>query len=140
MRAAVTWSGDVGQALVDYLLAGAAGDPAAFYDAGASPPDLYGDIDGYLLGTGLAAHGGDVAALLTSAYVTGDLETTRFSRFLAALGDDPRATATREITCYARAFAGLSGQSLDPAALAEAAPYFIGRFLAFVEDGARGER
>ncbi len=139
MRAAVTWSGDLGQALIDYLASGATG-PAPFYAAGASDEDLFGDIDGYLLGADNAGPAPDVAAILTSAYLESDFEATRFSRFLAALGDDPAAFIGREVACYAAAFARLSGMPLELDRAREAAPYFVGRFLAFLRDGAAAER
>lgn len=134
MRAAVTWSGDVGQALADFVLAGAA-DPAPFYEEHAPPEDLLGDIDGFVLG---ALYGGpaiDVADVLRRAYLDGDLEATRFRRFVALLGDDPRATAAREITCYTAAFARLTGAQIDPVRLMEAAPYFVDRFMSFLDVG-----
>jgi hypothetical protein len=138
LRASVTWSGDVGQALADFVLAGAQ-DPAPFYEDHAPPEDLLGDIDGFVLGAEFVGSSIDVADVLTRAYLSGDLEATRFHRFVALLGDDPRAAAAREITCYTRAFALLTGVQIDPAALTAAAPYFIDRFIAFVEDGLRAE-
>jgi hypothetical protein len=139
MRASVTWSGDVGQALADYVLAGGTGDPAPFYEENAPPEDLLGDIDGYVLGAEFGGASIDVAAVLTRAYLAGDLEATRFRRFVALLGDDPRATAAREITCYTGAFARLTGAQIDPTRLAEAAPYFIDRFMALLDAGLRAE-
>jgi hypothetical protein len=138
LRAGVTWSGDVGQALADFVLAGAR-DPAPLYDENAPPEDLLGDIDGYVLGAEFGGPTIDVADVLNRAYLNGDLEATRFRRFVSLLGDDPYAAAAREITCYTRAFALLTGVHIDPVRLAEAAPYFVDRFMAFVEDGLRAE-
>jgi len=138
LRAGVTWSGDVGQALADFVLAGAR-DPAPLYEEHAPPEDLLGDIDGYVLGAEFTGPSIDVADVLTRTYLQGDLEATRFRRFVALLGDDPHATAAREVTCYTRAFALLTGARIDPVHLAEAAPYFIDRFMAFVEDGLQAE-
>ena len=138
LRAGVTWSGDTGQALADFVLAGAH-DPAPFYDENAPPEDLLGDIDGYVLGAEFGGPAVDVADVFNRAYVVGDLEATRSHRFAALLGDDPRSAAGREITCYTRAFALLTGAQIDPDRLVEAAPYFVDRFMAFVEDGLRAE-
>jgi hypothetical protein len=138
MRAAVTWSGDVGQALIDYLASGAT-DPAPFYSAGASQEDLLGDIDGYVLGGENAGPSPDLAVILSRAYLESDFEATRFSRFLAVLGADPATFVAREIVCYAAAFARLSGMPLDADRVREAAPYFVGRFLDFLRDGVSAE-
>jgi hypothetical protein len=140
VRAAVTWSGDVGQGLVDFLLDPNATDPATFYERNASDADLFGDIDGYVLGADLLGRDDiDVAAALTRAYLESDYETTRFRRFIAALGPDPAAFAGRQIACYATAYAALTGRQLDRVRLAAATPYFVERFLAFVQAGAASE-
>jgi hypothetical protein len=138
LRAAVTWSGDLGQALIDYLTSGTM-DPAPFYSASASEEDLLGDIDGYVLGADNAGSAPDVAAILSRAYLESDFEATRFSRFLATLGNDPAAFVGREVECYAAAFARLSGMPLDADRVREAAPYFVGRFLDFSRAGASAE-
>ena len=135
MRASVTWSGDVGQALIDYVLAPDATDPATFYERNASDEDLYGDIDGYVLGAEFGGPAIDVADVLTRAYLDSDYESSRFRRFMALLGEEPEAFAGRQIVCYARSFAQLTGAPVDTARLADAAPYFVGRFVAFLNDG-----
>ena len=135
LRAAVTWSGDVGQALVDFLLAAGDDDSAAFFDAGASPEDLIGDIDGYVLGAASLGQSVDTGEVLAAAYLGGDLEATRFRRFVALLGSDPVAAAGREIVCYAYAFSRLAGAQIDPQRIAEAAPHFVERFWTFVQAG-----
>ncbi len=139
MRGFVTWSGDVGQGLIDFVLAAGATDPSGFYEANAPEEDLYGDIDGYLLGAEFGGTAIDVADVLTSAYLASDHESTRFRRFAALLGDDPEAFAAREIVCYARSFALLAGAPLDAARLTEAAPYFVARFMAFLHAGLHAE-
>jgi hypothetical protein len=138
MRAAVTWSGDVGQALSDFVASGAT-DPEPFYNSNAPAEDLLGDVDGYLLGAEFGGPSPDVAAILTRAYLESDFEATRFSRFVALLGDDPAAFVARQVGCYATAFAALSGSPVDPDAIRQAVPYFVGRFLDFVREGARQE-
>jgi hypothetical protein len=140
MRAAVTWSGDIGQGLIDFVLDREATDPAPYYERNASDEDLYGDIDGYVLSADLLGRDDiDVAAVLTRAYLESDYEATRFRRFIAALGDDPAGVAGRQIACYAASYAVLTGQQIDRARLMKAAPYFVGRFLAFVRAGAASE-
>jgi hypothetical protein len=138
MRAAVTWSGDVGEALALFVLSGEAG-PAPFFERSASPEDLYGDIDGYALGAEFGGPTIDVADVLMRAYLEGDYERQRFSRFWAALGDDPEAFAARQILCFAGSYAALTGQQVDRARLVEAAPYFVGRFLESVNMGLAAE-
>jgi len=138
MRAAVTWSGDVGEALALFVLSGDA-DPAPFFDRSASVEDLYGDIDGYALGAAFGGPAIDVADVLTRAYLEGDHEAHRFTRFWAALGADPEAGIAREIGCFAAAYGALTGRSLDRARLAEAAPYFVERFSTFVWNGLAAE-
>src|SRR5262245_34079070 len=74
MLAAVTWSGDVGQALIDFVAGGVSITAEQAYTVNAPPEDLLGDVDGYLLGLDLNGQPADVAAVLTSAYLDGDLE------------------------------------------------------------------
>jgi len=76
--------------------------------ASAPPEDLHGDIDGYVLAHEPDAAQSDIADLLTRAYLTGDLEQTRLTHFLALLGPTPINTLEREIACYARTFAAAS--------------------------------
>ena len=135
MRASVTCSGDVGQGLIDYVLTPDAIDPATFYERNASDEDLYGDIDGYVLGAEFGGPAIDVADVLTRAYLESDHESSRFRRFMALLGDDPEAFAARQIVCYARSFAQLTGAPVDTARLADATPYFVGLFIAFLQEG-----
>jgi hypothetical protein len=133
MRVAVTWSGDVGEALALFVLSGES-DPAPFFDRSAPSEDLYGNIDGYALG----AESGpefDVAAVLTHAYLESDYEDLRFTRFWSVLGEDPAAFAAQQILCFAGSYAVLTGQQINRARLVEAAPYFLGRFLEFIQTG-----
>lgn len=147
MTAAVTWSGDVGTALYDYLVESGAGDPTPVYDREAPPEDLIGDVDGWVLGTESGGVPVDVAALLEGAYLTGDLEATRFRRFAATLGgtdgprlsDAARTRAADEIRCFARALAALGGTDVSAGAIADASPYFVDRFIQFIEDGLAAE-
>jgi hypothetical protein len=134
MRAAVTWSGDVGEALALFVLSGEA-DPSSFFERSASVEDLYGDLDGYALGAAFGGPAIDVADVLARAYLDGDHEAHRFARFWEALGGDPEAVIAREIGCFAAAYGALTGRSLDRARLAEAASYFVHRFCTFVWDG-----
>jgi hypothetical protein len=143
MIAAVTWSGDVGKALHDYLIDPVRGAPASYYDAEANPADLLGDVDGWVLGAEAAGVPVDVAALLESAYLNGDLEATRFRRFGAqvggadggALSDAARARVRDEITCFARAFATFTGSGITAERIAAESPYFVERFTRYIEDG-----
>jgi hypothetical protein len=137
MRAAVTWSGDVGEALALFVLSGDA-DPAPFFDRSAPSEDLYGNVDGYVLGAEFGPEI-DVAAVLSYAYLESDYEGHRFTRFWSALGDDPTAFAAQQILCFAGSYALLTGQQLDRARLVEAAPYFVGRFLDFIHAGLAAE-
>src|SRR5205823_4497049 len=97
MRADVTWAGDVGQALVDYVTNGSAGDAAAYFDTAAPPEQLLGDIDGYVLGDTFAGSGIDVASVLTTAYLDGDYEQHRFEQLAGLLGADPAQTVGAEV-------------------------------------------
>lgn len=145
MTAAVTWSGDVGKALHDYLADpdAARRGPAFYFDREASPEDLLGDVDGWVLGIQAAGAPVDVAALLEDAYLSGDLESTRFHRFAGALGgtggtalsDAARARAGDEIRCFARALATFTRSGVTGAAIEAEAGYFVERFIAFVEAG-----
>jgi hypothetical protein len=137
MRAAVTWSGDVGEALALFVLSGET-DPAPFFDRSAPAEDLYGNVDGYVLGAEFGPEI-DVAAVLTYAYLESVYEAHRFARFWSSLGDDPAAFAARQILCFAGSYAVLTGQQVDRARLVEAAPYFVARFLEFVHAGLAAE-
>jgi hypothetical protein len=138
LRADVTWAGDAGQALIDFITNGES-DPALYFDREASPDQLLGDLDGYTLGALNAGPRIDVGTGLESAYLRGDYEASRFGAFLQQLGSDYRAVASREIVCYATAFARFAGIAVDAGRVQEAAPYFSGRFLDFVERGAASE-
>jgi hypothetical protein len=137
MRGAVTWSGDVGEALALFVLSGET-DPAPFFDRSAPIEDLLGNVDGYVLGAELGPEV-DVAAVLTQAYLESDYEAHRFARFWSSLGDDPAAYAARQIVCFAGSYAVLTGQQVDRARLVEAAPYFVDRFLEFIHAGLAAE-
>src|SRR5262249_37259594 len=78
---ALPWSGDVGQALIDFVAGRGSITAEQAYIVNAPPEDLLGDVDGYVLGLDLNGQPADVAAVLTSAYLDGDFEQTRFSRF-----------------------------------------------------------
>lgn len=146
LRAAVTWSGDLGEAIAEYLVAGGAPDGssaemAVFFNRYASPEDLLGDLDGYILGAVLP-DAPDIASLLTTAYLDGELEPVRFRRFVALFGDDLDALVSRETICFARALIQLGGASgpANAADVATAAPPFVERFLTFVRAGVAAER
>ncbi len=138
IRASVTWSGDVGEALLLFA-ASEQGDPAPFYDRSAPLEDLYGDIDGYVFGAAFGGPSIDTADVLTRMYLQSDYESQRFSRFVAVLGDNAEEFAARQIVCFARSYAALTSTPVDPARLMEAAPYFVDRFWSFVSAGVEAE-
>ncbi len=137
LRAAVTWSGDAGNALHAYLAAGGDGDSDAFFDREAPPEDLLGDIDGWLLALPLGPGALDVAALLADAYLSGgDFERSRFQRFAESVSG---GLLEREIICFARATALLGGCGVSGEAIEAAAPPFIARFRQYLEAGIAAE-
>lgn len=137
MRAAVTWSGDVGNALHAYLAASGAGEADLFFDREAPPEDLLGDVDGWLLALPLQPGALDVAALLEAAYLPGsDFERTRFQRFAASVSS---GMLEQEIVCFARATALLGGSGVSPEAIEAAALPFIERFRRFIDAGIAAE-
>lgn len=125
--------------MIDFLRAPGATDPAPFYEGNAPPEDLLGDLDGYTLSVELGCPDIDVADVLTRAYLESDYEAHRFRRFLALLGDDPEAFVTRQVVCYARSFALLTGVPVESDRLNAAAPYFVGRFMTFLQAGLQAE-
>ena len=147
MLAAVTWSGDVGKALHDYLADGGQGDPAAYFAREAPPEDLLGDVDGWVMGTESTGMQIDVADVLTTAYLAGDLESARFHRFAASLGgadkqgltDAARQRIGDEIRCFAGALAALERTGVTPEAITAASPAFVDRLIAYVENGLAAE-
>lgn len=147
MLAGVTWSGDVGTALHDFLVHGGQGDPSYYFAREAPPEDLLGDVDGWVLGAELAGGPVDVAATLQGAYLGGDLEAARFHRFAASLGgmrkgglsDEAQARIVREVGCFAVALATLFHSGVAPDTIAAAAPSFAGRFIVYVENGLAAE-
>lgn len=152
MVAAVTWSGDIGQALHDFIAEGGA-DPNVYVDREASVEDLIGDLDGYTLGVLSAAAVAegiplDVARLLTIAYIDGfdpgpdawTLDSDRVPAFIAVLAGDEAATLAdvrpaiaREVTCFARALTVFGNTGVSAEAIEAHAPAFIDRFVAFLE-------
>lgn len=152
MIAAVTWSGDVGKALHDSLAEPDRGDSMFFFDHEASDEDLLGDVDGYVLGSLASGAPVDVADVLTRAYVTGGpggtLDDRRFAAFArsvsrtddAALSPAAREMIGREITCFAGALASFGRTGITRDAIVAAAPYFVDRFIQFIEDGLAREQ
>ncbi len=138
MRASVIWSGDVGEALLFFAASGQS-DPAPFYERSAPLEDLYGNIDGFVFGAEFGGPSIDTADVLTRMYLQSDYESQRFSRFVAALGDNAEEFAARQIVCFARSYAALTSTPVDPARLMEAAPYFVDRFWSFVTAGVEAE-
>jgi hypothetical protein len=145
MVGSVTWSGDVGQALHDYIRAGGT-DPTPFFDAEASVEDLLGDVDGWTLAMRSGGATLDVADYLEQAYLHAQpsLDANRFRAFAISLDENTdgsvlselaRAIIAREITCFARAIAALTSSGITAAAIEQAAPYFVDRFIRFVEEG-----
>jgi hypothetical protein len=147
MLAAVTWSGDVGKALHDSLAEPDRGNAEFFFSHEASDEDLYGDIDGHVLGYLTGGTAGDVAQMLADVYIPDGagltLDAERFQVFLHALGAGGAGTLTatgkamiaREITCFAGALATFGRTGVTRDAIAAAAPYFVDRFIQFIEDG-----
>lgn len=147
MRAAVSWSGDAGKALHDYVAAGAAGSVEDAFDRDAPAADLLGDIDGWVLALSVQPGALDVAALLEHTYLAdGSFERTRYQRFVQATGggdsldSDARAFIGQEIRCFAAATAALGRSEVTDVAIAAAAPPFVERFLRFIEEGLAAER
>lgn len=150
MVGSVTWSGDVGQALHDYLRAGGTDNPAPFYDAEASEEDLLGDLDGWTFAMHTGGAAVDVADYLEQAYLRArpGADTSRFRAFAlsldqttdrSVLSEQARAMIAREITCFARAIATLSNSGVTVASIEQNAPYFVDRFTTFIEEGLAGE-
>ncbi len=147
MTAAVTWSGDVGNAVHTYLAEGMRRPADAVYDDESPPEDLYGDIDGWLLAVQVAGSSVDVAALLEQSYADPAFEAGRFHRFVGALGgvengrlsDAARGRVVAEVACFARAVATLGNTGVTPDAIDAAAPSFVDRFITFLEDGLAAE-
>jgi hypothetical protein len=146
MVGSVTWSGDVGQALHDYVRAGGTDDPAPFFDAEASVEDLLGDVDGWTFAMLTGGAPLDVADYLEQTYLreSPGVDAHRFRAFATSLdqstdgsvlSDLARAIIAREVTCFARAIATLTSSGVTAEAIEQAAPYFVDRFIRFVEEG-----
>ncbi len=135
LRGAVTWSGDLGEALAAYLVAGGAGEIAPFIAMYADDYDLLGDLDGYVLSAGELTTR-DTGALLETAYYADNLDGTRFSRFRGLFGDDFADMVTRETACFARALLLRAGNSAEVANVTGAAGPFAAHFVEWVNLGA----